>query len=41
MLDQISLSPQVEGSVIINNKPDLYMFPQKFLNEFRLRMLGN
>ena len=37
MFYQIFLSPQVKGSVIINNKHGIYELP----NDLRLRILGN
>ena len=41
MFDQISLSSQVKGSVIINDKNGMYELPHKLLNEFRLMNLTN
>ena len=41
MFDQISLSSQVKGSVIINDKNGMYELPHKLLNEFRLVNLTN
>ena len=41
MDEQISFSPQAKRSVIISNKDGIYRWPQKLLNNLRLRILGN
>ena len=44
MVEQIFLSPQVKGSVIISNKYGIYELPHELPNDLRLndlRKLGN
>ena len=41
MFDQLFLSIQVEGSVIISNKNGIYEFPYELLNNMKLRILKN
>ena len=41
MFDQLFLSIQVEGSVIISNKNGIYEFPYELLNNMKLRILRN
>ena len=39
--EQIFFSPQVNRSVIISIKHGIYELPHEFLNDLRLRILGN
>ena len=39
MFDQILLSPQVKGSMIINNKHGMYELPHNLPEDLRLRIL--
>ena len=41
MFDQIFLSPQEKRSVIISNKYGKHELPHEFLNDLRLRIIGN
>ena len=41
MVEQIFLPPQVKRSVIISIRIDIYELSHEFLNDLRLRILGN
>ena len=41
MFYQIFFSPEVKRSVIISSKHGIYELPHEFLNNLRLRILGN
>ena len=41
MFDEIFVSPQVKGMVIISNKHGIHQLPHELPNDLRLRILGN